>query len=757
MLFIKTSIFLLLLQQLVLCSRLHLHHHHPHSLLADKAALLAFRNTITSDPNATLANWKEAVDVCNFTGVRCNKQHHRVVELNLTNCQLLGHLSPVLSNLTGLRFLVLSNNQLYGTIPAEFSNLQYLHFLQLDGNNLQGGIPESFALFSKLTLLFLFGNILTGTLPPSFFSNCTSLANIDISNNFFTGKIPREIGDSRGLWNLNLYNNQFTGEVPESLINTSMYSLDLEYNHISGELPSDIVGKLPSLQNLHLSYNNMVSHDLNPFFTSLGNCTYLDEVELAGMGLGGTLPTSIGRLINLSQLLLQENHITGSIPPHIANISGLMTLNLTCNLLNGMTPSGGIFDSITNMSFLGNHLLCGVDAGIPICSQKRHWFRSRMLLIIFILVICISVFLSTICCVIGIRRIKVMISSAKSEAIRKPRTPGLMHNFPRISYRELSEATRGFDEQRLVGTGSYGRVYKGVLSDGTAIAVKVLQLQSGNSTKSFNRECQVLKRIRHRNLIRIITACSLADFKAIVLPYMSNGSLDSCLYPNSGSLDLSLLQRVNICSDIAEGMAYLHHHSPVKVIHCDLKPSNVLLNDDMTALVSDFGIARLVTTVGVVDNLGNSTANLLCGSIGYIAPEYGFGSNTSTKGDVYSFGVVVLEMVTRRRPTDDTFAGGLSLQRWVRNHYHGRMEKVIDSSLMRAAREQSAEVKRMWDVAIGELMELGILCTQESPSTRPTMLDCADDLDRLKRYLSGDTTATFASSLGISSSTLDND
>ncbi|KAL5823444.1 hypothetical protein ACOSQ4_021344 [Xanthoceras sorbifolium] len=974
MLFIKTSIFLLLLQQLVLCSRLHLHHHHPHSLLADKAALLAFRNTITSDPNATLANWKEAVDVCNFTGVRCNKQHHRVVELNLTNCQLLGHLSPVLSNLTGLRFLVLSNNQLYGTIPAEFSNLQYLHFLQLDGNNLQGGIPESFALFSKLTLLFLFGNILTGTLPPSFFSNCTSLANIDISNNFFTSKIPREIGDSRGLWNLNLYNNQFTGEVPESLINTSMYSLDLEYNHISGELPSDIVGKLPSLQNLHLSYNNMVSHDLNPFFTSLGNCTYLDEVELAGMGLGGTLPTSIGKLINLSQLLLQENHITGSIPPHIANISGLMTLNLTCNLLNGtipenisllskleqlflshnlfsgeippalgqlshlglldlshnkfsghipaslgnlvrvnslflnnnflsgsipptlgqcsdlyrldlsynrltgsippeisgireiriflnlshnqlegplpielsklenvqeidlssnrftgniflqisscialrlinlshnsleghlpdslgdlknlesmdvsgnqlsgkipislnkihtltflnlsfndfegMTPSGGIFDSITNMSFLGNHLLCGVDAGIPICSQKRHWFRSRMLLIIFILVICISVFLSTICCVIGIRRIKVMISSAKSEAIRKPRTPGLMHNFPRISYRELSEATRGFDEQRLVGTGSYGRVYKGVLSDGTAIAVKVLQLQSGNSTKSFNRECQVLKRIRHRNLIRIITACSLADFKAIVLPYMSNGSLDSCLYPNSGSLDLSLLQRVNICSDIAEGMAYLHHHSPVKVIHCDLKPSNVLLNDDMTALVSDFGIARLVTTVGVVDNLGNSTANLLCGSIGYIAPEYGFGSNTSTKGDVYSFGVVVLEMVTRRRPTDDTFAGGLSLQRWVRNHYHGRMEKVIDSSLMRAAREQSAEVKRMWDVAIGELMELGILCTQESPSTRPTMLDCAHDLDRLKRYLSGDTTATFASSLGISSSTLDND
>lgn len=137
--------------------------------------------------------------------------------------------------------------------------------------------------------------------------------------------------------------------------------------------------------------------------------------------------------------------------------------------------------------------------------------------------------------------------------------------------------------------------------------------------------------------------------------------------------------------------------------------------------------------------------------------EYGFGSNTSTKGDVYSFGILVLEMVTRKRPTDDMFVGGLSLHKWVKSHYHGRVEKVVDSSLLRAAKDQSPEVKKMWEVATGELIELGLLCTQESPSTRPTMLDAADDLDRLKRYLFGDTTATFASSLGISSSTLGDD
>lgn len=132
--------------------------------------------------------------------------------------------------------------------------------------------------------------------------------------------------------------------------------------------------------------------------------------------------------------------------------------------------------------------------------------------------------------------------------------------------------------------------------------------------------------------------------------------------------------------------------------------------------------------------------------------EYGFGSNPSTKGDVYSFGVLVLEMVTRKRPTDDMFAGGLSLQVYVKNHYHVQMENVIDSSLVRALRDQSPELKRMSEVALKELVELGLLCSHETPSMRPTMLDCTEDLDRLKRYLSGDTTATFASSLGISSS-----
>ncbi|KAF8025263.1 hypothetical protein BT93_F2183 [Corymbia citriodora subsp. variegata] len=969
----------------------HSHPHPHHSLLGDRAALLEFKKAITHDPNSVLGNWNETVDVCEFTGVICNAQHHRVTNLTLEGQGLVGPLSPFLSNLTGLRNLSLASNNFFGRIPPELSSLRRLRNLELYENNLEGPVPHSFVLLTNLLTLILMGNKLTGTIPVSLFANCTKLRILDLSMNSLVGEIPPEIGNCRNLHGLGLYNNAFRGHLPVSLRNASqMFSIDVEYNNLEGLLPSDIVERLPSLQYLHLSYNKMQSHEgntnLDIFFTSLANCTLLLELELEGMDLGGSLPNSIGQLsVHLKTLLLEENRIFGSIPPALGRFSKLSLLNLSLNLLNGsipeeirglsrlerlflssnlfrgkiptvlsqlphlgyldlshnefsgeipaglgnlvemrllflnnnflsgnipsslgrlsqvyqldlshnrlsgrippelllgineirldldlshnnlegplpielskleklqamdlswnnlsgsiffqisscialkaidfshnlleghlpdslgdlknlesfdvswnqlsgpipvslnkvesltflnfshnnlqgMIPTGGIFKSVTVSSFLENKHLCGKIPGILACSRKKTWFQSRTFLVIFIVVMFASACLLTTCCVIGCRCFKIIISS-RTEPVNTLKTPDPMSSFPRMTYKDLADATGGFDDQSLVGSGSYGRVYKGVLPDGTVIAVKVLHVQSGNSTKSFNRECQVLKRIRHRNLIKIITACSLPDFKAIVLPYMANGNLDSHLYLHSGtglssrSSDLTLIQRVYICSDVAEGMAYLHHHSPVRVVHCDLKPSNVLLNDDMTALVSDFGIARLIMSAGggsaaYVDNMGNSTANMLCGSIGYIAPEYGYGSNTSTKGDVYSFGVLVLEMVTRRRPIDDMFVGGLNLHKWVKGHYHGRAEMVIDSSLLRAFRDQSPEVQKMWEVAIAELIELGILCTQESPSMRPTMLDAADDLDRLKRYLSGDTTTTFASSLGFSSSTFGTD
>ncbi|XP_073104309.1 uncharacterized protein [Elaeis guineensis] len=831
----------------------------------DRSALLAFKKAILVDPGNALSNWSETTYVCEWNGIVCGLNPERVTELDLKSKYLLGTISPFLSNLSYLQLLDLSDNSLQGSIPIELGALSNLGLLGIQGNHIQNEIPESFGMLRKLRYIDLSNNQLSGRLPTSLFYNCTQLSYVDLSNNWFTGLIPPQLGNQLpSLENLLLYQNQLTGSVPASLSNsTEMVEIDLENNYLSGTLPSEILMHLPSLKILHLSYNNFSSDDQNsnlaPFFISIANLTHLEELELAGNYLGGSIPSSLGstklelldlshnrltgaipaevaslssmaiyfnlsdnllggalpmelskmdkvRSIDLSSnnfssnipssmgscevvelVNLSHNHLQGPIPGSLGNLLSLQSLDLSFNFLSGEIPASlqkctslrlldlsfnnfsgplpenSLFNSLTPKLIEGNHF-CGSEIGLPSCqTKKRSMIHSQKSLILFVSIVSMSSFLLTIICVIGYKNLRHAMFR-RDDVDSSNFSLDLSTSYPRITYREIVEATAGFEQSRLIGSGSFGQVYRGVLSDDSVVAIKVLQLQSSNSAKSFNRECQVLKRIRHRNLMRIITACSLPDFKALVLPFMVNGSLESHLYlqaQQSASSKLSLIERVNICSDIAEGLAYLHHHSPVQIIHCDLKPSNILLNDDMTALVSDFGIARLVMKVAEgniqYDTTTNSTANLLCGSIGYVAPEYGYRRGASTKGDVYSFGILVLEIVTRKRPTDDMFIEGLSLQRWVKNHYHDQLENVIDYFLMQDLQDQSPDVRDMWEVAIVELLELGLICTQETPSTRPSMLDVADDLDRLKHYLGCDKTATFTSSHGISSSTITGD
>ncbi|CAA3027608.1 leucine-rich repeat receptor-like serine threonine- kinase At2g24130 [Olea europaea subsp. europaea] len=226
---------------------------------------------------------------------------------------------------------------------------------------------------------------------------------------------------------------------------------------------------------------------------------------------------------------------------------------------------------------------------------------------------------------------------------------------------------------------------------------------------------------------------------------MPNGSLENHLYPSHElKCRLDLVQLVSICSDVAEGMAYLHHYSPMKVVHCDLKPSNILLDDDMTALVTDFGISRLVKVadenVSINDSATysfGSTDGLLCGSVGYIAPEYGMGKHASPQGDVYSFGVLLLEIVAGRRPTDILIKEGSSLHEWVKNHYPNRLESILEGAIERCApcATIQGDSSKIWRDVVMELIELGLICTQYNPANRPTMLDVAHEISLLKQYL----------------------
>ncbi|PRQ32049.1 putative protein kinase RLK-Pelle-LRR-XII-1 family [Rosa chinensis] len=172
------------------------------------------------------------------------------------------------------------------------------------------------------------------------------------------------------------------------------------------------------------------------------------------------------------------------------------------------------------------------------------------------------------------------------------------------------------------------------MSDGMEVAIKVFNLQLEGAFASFDTECEILSNIRHRNLIKVISCCSQIDFKALVLNYMPNGSLDKWSYFQNFSLNI--LQRLNILIDVALALEYLHHGYETPIVHCDLKPSNILLDDDMGAHVADFGIAK---RLGGGDSM---TRTMTLATIGYMAPEYGMEGMVTRRGDVYSFGIVVM-------------------------------------------------------------------------------------------------------------------
>lgn len=515
--------------------------------------------------------------------------------LNLSSNLLNGSIPSELSPLGRLERVYLSNNSLSGEIPSAFGEIPHLGLLDLSKNKLSGSIPDSFANLSQLRRLLLYENQLSGTIPPSL-GQCINLEILDLSHNRISGMIPSEVAGLRSLkLYLNLSSNHLQGPIPLELSKMDMLiAMDLSSNNLSGTIP-----------------------------TQLRSCIALEYLNLSGNVLQGPLPVSIGQLPYLRELDVSSNQLIGEIPQSLQASSTLKHLNLSFNNFSGNISNKGSFSSFNMDSFLGNRRLCGSIAGMPSC-RRKHAYHFVLLPIL------LSIFATPILCICGYplvhkARIRGSIAIFHGADLEGEQERQEL-KYPRITHKQLAEATGGFNTSSLIGSGRFGHVYKGVLRDNTRIAVKVLDSRTAAEISgSFKRECQVLKRTRHRNLIRIITICSKPDFKALVLPLMSNGSLERHLYPGRDlGHGLNLVQLVSICSDVAEGLAYLHHYSPVRVVHCDLKPSNILLDEDLTALVTDFGIARLVS--GDEANSTNdstsysSTDGLLCGSIGYIAP-----------------------------------------------------------------------------------------------------------------------------------------
>lgn len=680
---------------------------------------------------------------------------------SLTNCtnlnvlhlhfNMLGGVLPSsIANLsTKLTSLRLDGNHIYGEIPGGLGNLKNLGRLTLSQNNLTGLIPESFGVLSSLQVLILSSNNFFGGIPSSI-GNLTLLSRLEMQHNELTGGIPSSLSNCRTLLLLDLSNNHLTDVIPKQIFGlSSMTDLRLAHNLLSGHLPYE-VGRMVYLNNFDFSDNILIGE----LPSSLGSCISLQMFSAQGNLLSGSIPASVGQLLGIQYLDLSRNNLAGRIPAVLSSLNFLQFLDLSFNMLEGEVPKKGLFANITAFSIKGNEKLCGgiKPLHLPECPKQTSRKGKVKFSIVILLpsVGVIIVWLAYYCALYYWPR------RARSLSIRVPMDSPLGDHYPKISYTELLQATDGFSQSNLIAKGRYSWVYRGILRDtDQSIAVKVIKLDQSGARKSFVAECEALRNIRHRNLVKIITSCSGTDFngnefKALVYGFMSNGNLDSWLHPPAAGSQhlksLNLIQRINIAIDIASALVYLHHNCEIPVIHRDIKPSNMLLDDEFCAHVGDFGSARSLllpidkTTRGGV----HSSAIGIVGTVGYIALECAIGGVVSTLVDVYSYGILLLEMFTGKRPTDSMFKDNFSLHYHVKMAIPDQVMSIADPRLLAEWDNNSCNVAgtprrlNIYEIekCLASVFRVGVICSAHLPKERMEIADALAILQTIRDALS---------------------
>ncbi|RLM86369.1 hypothetical protein C2845_PM04G07340 [Panicum miliaceum] len=642
---------------------------------------------------------------------------------SLTNCSRLqklglgwnrfkGKLPSSLANLsTNLQLLHIPSNKISGAIQLDVGNLASLQLLDLSDNLLSGAIPESIGKLTQLNELYLSLNNISGVIPSSI-GKITSLSILSVHANNLQGSIPPSIGNLSKLSALDLFSDKLNGFSPNEVGHLSSISIDfdLSYNLLEGPLPSE-VGDLVNLKELILS-GNKLSGDIPD---TISNCRVLEILALDGNSFQGSIPATFNKMAgltflnltnnklnrsipgnlasisNLQELYLAHNNLSGTIPESLGNLTSLLRLDLSFNNLHGEVPKEGVFTNLTGLSIVGNNALCGGIPQLhlqecPSSSVRKNKKVMSKSLRIAIPTAAGALLLSFFVVWAGLLYRKLKTTS-KKEIPPQFTEPEL----PIVPYNDILKGTDGFSEANVLGKGRYGKVYKGTLENqASAVAVKVFNLQVSGSYKCFQAECEALRRVRHRCLVKIITCCSSVDhqgqdFRAIVFEFMTNSSLDRWIHSNfdsqNGQGALSLSQRLDIAVDIVDALDYLHNGCQPPVIHCDLKPSNILLNQDMRARVGDFGIARVLDEATSKQHLNSNSSIGIRGSIGYIAPEYGDGLAVSTYGDVFSLGITLIEMFTGRSPTNDMFKDGISLHHYAEVAFPDKVMEIADANI----------------------------------------------------------------------------
>ncbi|KAI3980342.1 hypothetical protein MKX01_003881 [Papaver californicum] len=463
-------------------------------------------------------------------------------------------------------------------------------------------------------------------------------------------------------------------------------TLDLHNTSLTGEIQN--LGSLQELENLNLSFNQLTS-----FGSDLSSLASLHTLDLKNNTLQGTVPDSVGKLKDLQLLNLENNKLQGPLPQSLNR--GTLDLRTTGNLCLSFSHStcNGLLDNRPTETPLVTNV-----------SNKKQKSHNRTAIIIGsgAGVVCALFFISLIVFICWRKKKEPEITSTSSTKL------GMRNwNAARVfSYKEIKAATRNFKE--IIGRGSFGSVYHGKLSDCKLVAIKVRLDRSQLSSDSFVNEVYLLSQVRHQNLVSLEGFCYESKHQILVYEYLSGGSLADNLYgQNHKKVTLSWVRRLKIAVDAAKGLDYLHNGSDPRIIHRDIKCSNILLDSEMNAKVCDFGLSKQVSMVDA-----SHVTTVVKGTVGYIDPEYYSTQQLNEKSDVYSFGVVLLELICGREPL--THAGSpdtYNLVLWAKPYLQAGAFEIVDD-----------RIKGSYDLeSMRKTASVASRAVERDASQRPTM------------------------------------
>nr|KYP67205.1 Leucine-rich repeat receptor protein kinase EXS [Cajanus cajan] len=607
-----------------------------------------------------LSSWISDGDPCSglFEGVACN-QHRKVVNISLQGKGLSGWLSPALAELKCLSGLYLHYNNLSGEIPPHFSNL------------------------TDLLELYLNVNSLSGTIPPDL-GNMVSLQVLQLGDNQLVGNIPTQIGSLKQLSTLALQYNKFTGQVPLSL------------------------GNLEKLSRLNLSFNNF----------------------------SGTIPATLAHIQHLEVLDIQNNSLSGIVPSGFqgANNPGLCGVGFStlraCNKdqnlnVNHIDTSDGDQPKSSNSS-----KALPEPANVQLHCDQTHCSKSKRFPQTVITAGAIIITLTFICAgfltFFRYRRQKQRIGNTSSSSCEgklssdQPKefytkSPSALVNIE-FNVDEVESATQYLSEANLLGKSKFSAVYKGVLRDGSLVAIRSISVTCCKTEEAeFVKGLNLLTSLRHENLVRLRGFCCSRSRGECFLVYdfATMGNLSKYIDIEDGSDHvLEWSKRVSIIKGIAKGIGYLHSNEASKptIVHQNISVENVLLDHQFNPLIMDAGLPKILADDVVFSALKVSAA------MGYLAPEYITTGRFTEKSDIYAFGVIILQVLSGKTTI------GSSIRMAIESL---RFDDCVDTNLKgRYSKFEAAT-----------LSKLAMQCTHELPDQRPTMVNVIQELNVFSVHL----------------------